>query len=133
MSKLVSFESFAAGISAMGMELSDSEVKALAASSGKVDVSSIPASVEVVEYTPKNAKSSMLYATVTSYESGRSNKLHFGRMENLRSDIRKLEALLPALRALEADIVEGGDNTDLPDGWAITGENDKGFVSAKLR
>lgn len=134
MAKQVSFEQFASAMEAAGIEVDGIKLRELAADSGTVDVATIPVltSAELVEYTAKTGrKATNLYAAVMTFVQGKFTKAHYGRLANLRRDIAQMEAALPALQALEADLSEGAENTVIPAGWTITGDDAAGFVSSK--
>ena len=135
MAKSVTFEAFKAGLEAAGIEVDDIKMRQLAADSGNVDLASIPvhAAASVTEYLPKRGKNPVanLYAVVQTFVGGKLTQAHFGRMSSLRQDIAKMEAALPCLKALAEDLDNGAENTEIPDGWVIDGDDAAGYSSSQ--
>lgn len=135
MAKQVSFEQFKAGLEAAGMEIDGITLRKLAADSGTVDVSTIPttATAAVTEYTPKRGKNPEpnLYAVVQTFVNGKLMQAHFGRLSNLRQDVAKMRAALPALEALCEDLDNGAGNTEIPEGWLVDGDDEAGYHSSR--
>ena len=135
MAKQVTFDAFKAGLEAAGIVVDEIKMRQLAADSGNVDLATIPstATAAVIEYTPKKGKSPTpnLYATVQAFVNGKLGQAHFGRLSNLRQDIEKMEAALPALKALAEDLDNGAEHTELPEGWCVDGDDASGYSSSK--
>lgn len=140
MADLMNFDAFKTMMAAAGMDLEETEYAKMAAASGTVDLNSIPSSIEVkfVEYQAKAAKSPSLYVEVLENrpELDRPVKLCFQRVSSLKTKIaglenerRQLDLLAEALPNVVAKILNGDPN--LPDGWVIHEEDDKGFAATK--
>lgn len=134
MAKQVTFDAFKAGLEAAGITVDAIKMRQLAADSGNVDLATIPvtATAAVIEYTPKKGKTPTpnLYAVVQSFVNGKLSQAHFGRLANLRQDVAKMEAALPALKALCEDLDNGAENTEIPENWVIDGDDASGYSSS---
>lgn len=129
----IDFASFKATMEATGLNLNHGAVVEMALNSGQVDAATIPtgATVELVSYQSKNAKSPSLYASVKTSVQGKSAKGHYGRLSVLKQDAAKMRATLPVLDALIGALQDGAETVDFPEGWTTTGENDAGFDTDK--
>lgn len=131
----VTYEAFKAGLEAAGIAVDDAKMRQLAADSGNVDLETIPntATAEIQEYTPKRGKNPVpnLYAVVSAFVQGKWGQAHFGRLSSLRQDVEKMEAALPALKALVEDLDGEAENTTIPEGWTIDGDDSRGYHSTR--
>jgi len=135
MSQKVTFEAFAAGLESIGLDVPKVKVCQMALDSGNVDEATIPtlAAASLREYTPTKGKAPVarLYAVVETSVRGKTTQAHFGQLAKLRQDVAKMEATLPALKALIEDLDTGAENTTIPDGWVISGDDTAGYHSSK--